>query len=40
MDSLLISGDTLAAEDNSGLAGDPVLDVLLFLSPPPRGDWI
>ena len=29
MDSLVISGDTLAAEDSSGLAGDPVLDVLL-----------
>ena len=27
MDSLVISGDTLAAEDSSGLAGDPVLDV-------------
>ena len=29
MDSLVISGDTLAAEDSSSLAGDPVLDVLL-----------
>ena len=29
MDSLVISGDTLAAEGSSGLAGDPVLDVLL-----------
>jgi len=29
MDSLVISGGTLAAEDSSGLAGDTVLDVLL-----------
>jgi len=29
MDSLVISGGTLAAEGSSGLAGDPVLDVLL-----------
>ena len=26
MDSMVISGDTLAAEDSSGLAGDTVLD--------------
>jgi len=29
MDSLVISGCTLAAEDSSGLAGDTVLGVLL-----------
>jgi len=35
MDSPVISGGTLAAEDSSGLAGDAVFD--FFLSPPPRG---